>query len=314
MNTTTRQQLVAEQGFLKARLEALPDRALLTRRSLEARLQEVADELSRLPEPLRAPAKAQITFNGRPVVGTHGVAAVFGTTAVRAFADAVAAVAASLTSTLRAMGPIPGREQNQLLITGTALGSFGFELEERGNGELALDDTTTVGDALARTLDLLESSAAENDEALADAAEGLDRRALDKVQQFVATLADDDAVCAVRYAGRAFRFADGGEVRRSRDQLSADNLNEQRQTVSGRFEGVLPTRRTFEFRTAAGDVLVGKIDPAFSDPHTINEHLDELVDATMLVTRAGEGRPRYLLLAIPAWNRASGGQEGSSPA
>lgn len=303
MNTTTRQQLVAEQGFLQARLEALPDRALLTRRSLEARLQEVAAELSQLPEPIRVPAKAQITFNGRPVVGTHGVAAVFGTTAVRAFADAVAAVAASLTSTLRSMGPIPGRDHNQLLITGTALGSFGFELEERGNGELALDDTTTVGNALARTLDLLQSSAAENDEALADAAEGLDRRALDKVQQFVTTLADDDAICAVRYAGRAFRFSDGGEVRRSRDQLSADNLNEQQHTISGQFDGVLPTRRTFEFRSEGGEVLVGKIDQAVTDPQTINDHLGELVDATMLVTRVGEGRPRYLLLAVPVWDR-----------
>lgn len=304
MTTTTREQLVAERGFLQARLHALPGTALLTRRGLQSRLQQVTGELDRLPEPLRAPAKAQITFNGRPVVGTHGIAAAFGATAIHAFVEAVTAVAASLTSTLRAMGPIPGRDQNQLLITGTALGSFGFELEERGNGELPLDETTAVGDALARTLDLLRSSANEDDEALADAAEGLDRRALDKVRNFVSALADDDAVCTLQYSGRVFRFADSGQVRRSQNQLSADNLNEERRVIAGRFEGVLPTRRTFEFRDANGELVVGKIDPAVTDPHAINEHLDELVDVSMLVTRAGEGRPRYLLLVDPTWDRA----------
>ncbi len=35
------------------------------------------------------------------------------------------------------MGPIPNRDQNQLLITNTAVGSFGFELEEYCAEQLA---------------------------------------------------------------------------------------------------------------------------------------------------------------------------------
>jgi hypothetical protein len=38
---------------------------------------------------------------------------------------------ASLAAPLAAMGRIPNRDQHQLLITSTALGSFGFELDER---------------------------------------------------------------------------------------------------------------------------------------------------------------------------------------
>ncbi len=37
---------------------------------------------------------------------------------------------AALNGSLSMTGPIPNREQHPLLITGTAIGSFGFELEE----------------------------------------------------------------------------------------------------------------------------------------------------------------------------------------
>lgn len=310
MTTTTREQLVAEQGFLQERLKTLPNTARLTRSSLESRLEQVAGELGQLPVPAHEPARARITFNGGPVVGTHGVVAAFGAKAVHAFADAVATVAASLTSTLKAMGPIPGRGQNQLLITNVALGSFGFELEERGDGGLPLNETTLMGAAIERTQELLRSSIADNDEALAEAAEGLDRRAIDKVRQFVEVLADDDAVCTLVHGGRSFRFADSGDVHRSMRQLSADNLSEREQTFEGRFEGVLPTRRSFEFRTVDGELLVGKIDPALAEPEAINQHLNAPAEARMLVTKAGEGRPRYLLVEFPEWDSNAPDDDG----
>jgi len=49
--------------------------------------------------------------------------------AVNSFTETVAAMAASLTGPLAAMGPIRDREQHQLLITSTALGSFGLSLK-----------------------------------------------------------------------------------------------------------------------------------------------------------------------------------------
>jgi len=54
----------------------------------------------------------------------------FGVKAINAFADAVAAIGASQTTSLGTRGALPNREAYQLLITGTAVGSFGFELEE----------------------------------------------------------------------------------------------------------------------------------------------------------------------------------------
>ena len=131
MTTQERTRLLAEKQFLTTRIDSIPVAAGLTRASLQSRLRTVEGGLqATLNRVHRDPARARLTFGGRPVVRSHGVFADFGTKAAGRFVDAIAAVAASITAPLAAMGPIPGRDQNQLLIVGTAIGSFGFELEE----------------------------------------------------------------------------------------------------------------------------------------------------------------------------------------
>ena len=61
--------------------------------------------------------------------------------------------------------------------------------------------------------------------------------------------------------------------RRSLERLGQDNLHEDRQAFEGEFQGVLPKRRTFEFKVRDADtVITGKIGPAISDADTLNEH------------------------------------------
>ena len=117
---------------------------------------DVESELSSVAAPNREPARARLTFRGRPVVGQHGIFAEFGAKATSAFADAVAKVAAGLSGPLASMGPIPNRDESRLLITGTALGSFGFELEEMPIGDqLDFGEDTSPGKALELTQNLL---------------------------------------------------------------------------------------------------------------------------------------------------------------
>lgn len=313
MSTTQREQLVAEEGFLRRQLASLPADSALTRGSMNSRLRQVEDILEALPPPAIEPARARLTFKGKPVSGTHGVTAEFGSKAVSAFVEAVAAVAASCRATLKDMGPIPHREENQLLITGTARGSFGFELEERENRQLPLGGESAVELALERTYALLKSAAEGTDETLADAAEGLDRRALHKLFKFVSTLDDDDALCVLQLGDEVFRFADMEQVRHSRQQLSDDNVSEDTCTIQGQFDGVIPTRRTFEFRPLSGDPLVGRLDDAVIDPFEINAHLYARVQAKFRVTRIGQGRPRYVLLELPQWDSDGSDKLALSP-
>ncbi|SMF95012.1 hypothetical protein SAMN02949497_2352 [Methylomagnum ishizawai] len=303
MNKVDLLNLLGERSTLQKMIASTPEEDVLDRSSLLARLEEVEDEIGQAQVDEHEPARACLTFSGRPVVGgSHGIFADFAMKAVNGFTEAVAAVAASLTAPLSAMGPIPNREQNQLLITNTALGSFGFELEEYRVRQMPLDEQTPVELALERTQNLLQGSIEPDDELLADSAAELDPRALDKIRGFVNTLAENEAVCALRFGNKVFQFTDIKQVRRSWERLSGDNLHEEEKNLTGEFQGILPKRRTFEFRIQeSGDVISGKIGPAIINPEDINTHLRQKASITLMVTRVGNGRPRYRLLDNPDW-------------
>lgn len=295
-------QLLGERTALQRMIESTPVDDVLDCGSLTARLEEIEYKLSEAKINESEPARARITFNGRPVIGSYGIFADFGTKIIGAFNEAVTSVAASLSGGLAAKGPIPNREQNQLLITNTALGSFGFDLEEYRAGQSSIDEKSALDLAIERTQSLLQGSIEADDELLADAASELDQRALDKVRTFISTLAENEAVCALQYRNQIFRFSDVGQVRRSLERIGRDNLREDEQFLNGEFQGVLPRRRTFEFKIVGTDqVIVGKVAPIIEDVDLINKHLHQQVEIRAMVTRVGDGRPRYLLLGLPQW-------------
>lgn len=301
MNNEDRQHLLAERTFLQRLLAKTPATARLTRMSDEARLRKVEAQLAALPADERTPARARLTFDGVPVIRSHGIFADFGVKAVSSFTEAVASVAASLSAPLAAMGPIPNRDQNQLLITSTAVGSFGFELEEYRVEQLALEEASPVATALERTQALLQSTLG-NDDDLADIASETDPRALDKVRTFLKVLADNSAVCALQYGGSGVRFTDVGQVSRSLARLAADNLHESEEQLRGEFVGVLPNSRSFEFRLASdGQIIRGKVSPRVQNVDAINDHLHSAVQIDVTRTQVGNGRPRYLLTQMPQW-------------
>jgi hypothetical protein len=301
MNNEDRQHLLAERTFLQRLLAKTPATARLTRMSDEARLRKVEAQLAALPTDERTPARARLTFDGVPVIRSHGIFADFGMKAVSSFTEAVASVAASLSAPLAAMGPIPNRDQNQLLITSTAVGSFGFELEEYRAEQLALEEASPVATALERTQALLQSTLG-NDDDLADIASETDPRALDKVRTFLKVLADNSAVCALQYGGSGVRFTDVGQVSRSLARLAADNLHESEEQLRGEFVGVLPNSRSFEFRLASdGQIIRGKVSPRVQNVDAINDHLHSAVQIDVTRTQVGNGRPRYLLTQMPQW-------------
>ena len=301
MNNEDRQHLLAERTFLQRLLAKTPATARLTRMSDEARLRKVEAQLAALPADERTPARARLTFDGVPVIRSYGIFADFGMKAVSSFTEAVASVAASLSAPLAAMGPIPNRDQNQLLITSTAVGSFGFELEEYRAEQLALEEASPVATALERTQALLQSTLG-NDDDLADIASETDPRALDKVRTFLKVLADNSAVCALQYGGSGVRFTDVGQVSRSLARLAADNLHESEEQLRGEFVGVLPNSRSFEFRLASdGQIIRGKVSPRVQNVDTINDHLHSAVQIYVTRTQVGNGRPRYLLTQMPQW-------------
>lgn len=293
------QSLRSEIHELERMLHEIPAEDVLDRRSVEARLREVRRQLPIDAEvESRSRAKAILTFRGRPVVGSHGIAADFGSKATGAFTDAVAAIAASLNAPLAPAGPIPDRANNQLLITGTAVGSFGFELEAAAPPPLLLDQASNVEIALTKAIAIFSASSSEDNAQLADTISDVDRRALQKVRTFMQTLAENEATCALSFARSSFRFDNTGQVTRSVERLSETNIATDTREILGAFSGAIPSQRTFEFISSTlGSPVVGKIG-AEIDPTSINQILGRQKVARFIVTRVGNGPEKYLLEKI----------------
>ncbi|MDA3948115.1 MAG: hypothetical protein PF508_02725 [Spirochaeta sp.] len=296
MNIQERHQLLAEKTSLERMLATLPESSVIDRMSLEARKAKVEEALAAAPTPAREPVHALLTFRGKPIVGSHGMFAEFGAKAVSAFTDAVAAIGASQTMALGTRGSLPNREEYQLLITGTAVGSFGFELEEAPRGKTLFPEFSSVDHAIGQTLLILEASLGTDDE-LTEAIADADPRAVETLRVFLQTLADQDAICALEFQEEVFRFADVSQVRRSESRLRQDNIHEEDKRLSGQFLGVLPKRRTFEFAVAdTKDIIAGKVGSNIEDAGSINHVLERFLTIHVHTKRAGTGRPKYTLL------------------
>ena len=231
MNRSEQQSLFSERAALERMIADTPPDDVIDLSSLKVRLEIISRELEHHLVDIRLPTKARLTFRGRPVVGSHGIFAEFGMTATKAFTDAIALLAASLETDLAPTGPIPNRTQNQLLITSTALGSFGFELEEHREQELPLEEDSPVAQALKQAQALMKGAAAGSDDELTDAASGQDTRAIAAMREFLKKLIDNEAVCAVSVGDQAFSFNDVGEVKRSLARLGQEHFRAHYQNV-----------------------------------------------------------------------------------
>lgn len=290
--------VASEVKELEALLASIPEGNVIERMSLESRLATAKEALSDLPK--RIPAKARLTFRGKPVFGSHGIAADFGAKAAGAFSDAFAAVAAGLHEGLRYMGPIPNRDKNQLLITGTAIGSFGFEFELPASEPSLFPEVEKTKDAMSKIEELFRLAAEGSDDEVAEVIEEVHPRAVKKVYEFLELLVQNQSWCSLEFADRYFRYTDYEQIKASCERLKDDNIHEREETYQGEFQGVLPAGRTFEFLLPDQmGVIRGKVNFAIEDPDVLNrEWLHKPLTVKLNVMQVGQGRPRYTLMSL----------------
>jgi hypothetical protein len=290
--------LASEVTQLESLLASIPDDRIIDRMGLEARLASVKKELATLPE--QVTQKARLTFRGKPVLGSHGMTADFGTKATAVFTDAFAMIAAALSEGLRDMGPVPDRDRNQLLITGTAIGSFGFEFELPAAEASLFPEKTKAQEAMEKVESLFRLAAQGSDDEVAEVIEEIHPRAVRKVHEFLDFLVQQQAWCGLEFEERSFRFSNYEQLKVSSERLKDDNIQEKQESYQGEFQGVLPASRTFEFKLSNQDgVLKGKVDKAISDPDVLNrEWLHKPATVTLSMMQVGQGKPRYTLMKL----------------
>ena len=299
MNQSQYNNLLAEINTVEDFLANMPENRFLERMSFEARLDDLQNQLERV-DVLRINKKAIITFRGKPVDRSHGITADFSGKAINGLNEMVTSVVASLNNNLNLMGPIPNRDQHQLMITGTAVGSFGFELElpkpnydifaEKNGAEAALSDIQSL---LRETID-------GTDDDIGNIISKIHPRAVRKISDFLVILQRNEALFAMEYDKDIFRVETDEQLEAIINRLDNSNIREEYQTYEGVFQGFLPDSRTFEFVDRSNqEIIKGKIDTSIPNPEAINnDYLNKLVKVTFNVVQFGQAKPKYTLLNL----------------
>jgi len=299
MNQNQYNSLLAEISTVKAFLEEMPSSRFLERMSFEGRLDELENQL-KLVDDLRINKKAIITFRGKPVDNSHGITADFSGKAINSLNEMIASVTASLNKNLRFMGPIPNRNQHQLMITGTAVGSFGFEFELPEPEYDILAERNTVEEALFDIQFLLKKTIDGTDDDIANIVSMIHPRAVKKISEFLILLQKNEALFAMEYDKNTFRLETDAQLDAIINRLDNSNFEERTETFVGVFQGFLPESRTFEFVDhSSKDVIKGKVDISISNPEAINtEYLNKLATVSFNVVQFGQAKPKYSLLEL----------------
>ena len=297
MNKHRFDRLQTELVALDDLLKIVPEEAVIDRISLEERRSRIEQKLEHDPPPPRWPSAARITFNGLPVASNQGINATFGGDAMRFFGKLITSLAASQGTTLGERGVIPNQENYQIVITGTSLGSFSFDIEEVSDQQSSyLEAPSPVEEAIKKAKEIMRSSTLEP-EALAEAIEETDNRALNDLRGFMGVLAEHEAICSLSSDGDTFGFDSVSQVQTALSNLSQDNVIEEEIDIRGRFQGYLPKGRRTEFvDSSTREVISALVDRALSGAERINRVLDQDASIRARTRRVGSSNPRYTIL------------------
>lgn len=290
-------------------LEGIPEEDWISRMSFEGRLASIRAKLEGV-EPPEPPKKAVLTFRGEPVRGSEAMNADFAGKITNYFNDVVVSIAASLENRLGYMGRISGKQENQLMITGTALGSFGFEYEipntygeEKGTSELALENLIKI----------FEASAEDDDEALSEIVDEIHPRAARKIADFLAYIAKEEAYCGLGVGDSRYQFKNVEAIGKAAAKVKSDNIKRGQERFSGKLLGALPNSREFEFKQDSGNqVIKGRIGMDISKPDEVLSYTGKDAAIELSYIQIGQARPRYTLETLDDLEEINEGEINNS--
>ena len=300
-----RDYIQAEISALTALVASLPERDYLGRSSLEARRQDLVEELDKLAAASENRAKIALYFGGEPVIGSAGVETEFSTSALSSFQDLITKVWGAGAGNLSAMGPVPDKAASRLHITSLVHGSFGFLLEELDDqGEPLFE--TALRKAANTAVHYVASIADENEARFTETLEQLDQRGFSAVRDFFSSIYRRKATLRLVEGTVDARF-DLTAVERAWNRLEAAKVDEDRYPLEGKLLGIIPLGRRFEFEPdGATQVIKGKVGERFSESYLERMSTEQFAGkrwkATLhrvVVTRQGrEPSERFTLLKL----------------
>ncbi|GKT25582.1 hypothetical protein [Acidovorax sp. SUPP3334] len=219
-----------------------------------ARLERQLTELAVQAE--SAPTGIALFFGGRPVIGSHGIKAAFGTQAVGQFQKLISQrYAAAEMGPLASRGRVPMSEETQLLVTDVVRGSFGFVLQ----GNQPEESDSTLKQVVDEVADTLCRMASLDDALFDEASAGVDSRQLGALREFFKLLDDEGASLRVVEGERDFELTTQA-VQRARQRADALVIEDRLETFEGEIIGWAEYSLRFEVLLHADrNVIVGSM-------------------------------------------------------
>ena len=287
----------SEISTLESILKEIPEQNVIERLGYESRLNDARDAIAGVVMP--DSHRLRLTFRGKPVKETYGIHADFAGLALEKFTTAVAAIAASLKGKLGDKGRIPERQQNQLLVVGPALGSFGFELElPVADEKKFFEEIRFTDESIKKIQAIFQTITAGTDEELSELIDEVHHRAVTNVYDFLEFQLQYEAWCGLDFDGHVFRFQNAEQLKKSAPRLAKSNIVEIDTCLEGTLIGVMPQERRFELELADGNIKKGRTDLIFYEGKQLSKYITKDVKMTLREIRVGQGNPRYILESL----------------
>jgi hypothetical protein len=211
-------------------------------------VRDLRGKLAAMPQLIaQAPAGVALFFGGRPVVGSQGIHAEFGSKILDRFQKIVSErYASEELGPLSTRGRVPLKDDTHLLITDVVRGSFGFVLQAAQDESSDASDTSlkTVVDKVASTISRV---AAQDDMLFDEAASEIDERQKNSLSEFFKLLDAEGATMRIVEGERDFEL-DQASVQRARSRVEGLQIKEDIQTLSGQIVGWSDVSAKFELK------------------------------------------------------------------
>jgi hypothetical protein len=285
---------------LKALLEDMPDDPL-ARPLLESRVSDLQQELAEIERaPVRIP-EAELTFAGKPVLGSIGIDAKFAGSVLADFQDMVSNHhSAARHGGIGSRGPRHAEGESRLFLTALPRGSFGLLLTQPHVSDFVA--AAQVAEALDQLAALIES-AASGDAAFGETVQNFHPRVLVPLERFLANLKSQEVSFRLRAGTRQVALA-AEQVRGAHLRIQAAQPETEEETIAGVFRGVLLESWKFDFVPDDRLPISGKLSEDLTEEDAkamlaiVNKRSRARLNATRIRTQGGLGRPSYELREI----------------
>lgn len=257
--------LRAESAEVERMLSGLSPKSITARFSLEAKRQQLQDELSQLEGEPNTTAVVRLLFMGVPVRGTLAIDAAFASNALCAYQELIAkAVTSRNGARKRKKKGAAVINKAPFYLTGVARGSFGFVLEENkdANPQLSLVDTAlklVVNDVSEKMVVFGDL----DEEPYTQLVGELTKPVFLAIRKFFGILHKYQAELKIEEDDQRVVFT-GAQIALAHERAEATSIDESTSEVVGMLQGLSPYGNTFDFLSHNQTQYTGKLDPAFA--------------------------------------------------